>query len=175
MTLTKGLLSGARPVANALTSATEGPGPDRHHPRSAGYRHPDRHRPRAQYQGSPPPRPADCDQGQHRCTAERNAGTGFQICPQFLTSRSSPISIHLDQCVSRGNQQHAIHLVSNPKDPPVGRLRITGFLAENDGMAGLSVQFNPFDAVRINLENSTFRNARSQSRSSHRSTCKVST
>ncbi len=92
-----------------------------------------------------------------RCVAESNAGTGFQICPQFLTSQSTPISIHLDQCVSRGNQQHAIHLCSNPGDPPVGRLRITEFLAEDDGMAGLSVQFNPFDAVRIDLEDATFR------------------
>jgi len=92
-----------------------------------------------------------------RCVAESNAGTGFQICPQFLNSQSKPISIHLDQCVSRGNQQHAIHLCSNPKDPPVGQLRITGFLAENDGMAGLSVQFNPYDAVRIELEDSIFR------------------
>ncbi|HRY71162.1 MAG TPA: nucleoside hydrolase [Phycisphaerae bacterium] len=92
-----------------------------------------------------------------RCIAESNAGTGFQICPQFLNSQSKPISIHLDQCVSRGNQQHAIHLCSNPKDPPVGRLRITRFLAENDGMAGLSVQFNPHDAVRIDLEDSVFR------------------
>ncbi len=92
-----------------------------------------------------------------RCIAESNAGTGFQICPQYLTSQSPPISIHLDQCVSRANQQHAIHLCSNPKDPPVGELRIAGFLAENDGMAGLSVQFNPYDAVRIDLEDSTFR------------------
>lgn len=77
-----------------------------------------------------------------RCIAESNAGTGFQICPQFLNSHSQPISIHLDQCVSRSNRQHAIHLCSNPQDPPSGQLRITGFLAENDGMAGLSVQFN---------------------------------
>lgn len=46
---------------------------------------------------------------------------------------------------------------SNPNDPPVGRLQIQGFLAENDAMAGLSVQFNPYDAVRIDLEDSIFR------------------
>jgi len=92
-----------------------------------------------------------------RCTAEFNTGTGYQICPQYLNSNSRPISIHLDQCVSRGNRQHAIHLCSAPKDPPVGRLRITRFLAENDGMAGLSVQFNPHDAVRIELEDAIFR------------------
>ncbi len=92
-----------------------------------------------------------------RCVAESNAGTGYQICPQFLNSASRPISIHLDRCVSRGNRQHAIHLCSAPKDPPAGRLRITGFLAEDDGMAGLSVQFNPHNAVRIELEDSIFR------------------
>jgi len=67
-----------------------------------------------------------------RCTAEFNAGTGYQICPQYLNSSSKPISIHLDQCVSRGNRQHAIHLCSAPKNPPLGRLRITRFLAEED-------------------------------------------
>lgn len=92
-----------------------------------------------------------------RCVADRNVGTGFQICPQFMTRRSTPISIHLDQCISRGNGQHAIHLVSNPNDPPVGHLKITGFVAENDGMAGLSVQFNPFDAIRVEVEDSVFR------------------
>jgi hypothetical protein len=30
-------------------------------------------------------------------------------------------------------------------------------LAENDAMAGLSVQFNPYDAVRIDFENSMLR------------------
>ncbi len=92
-----------------------------------------------------------------RCTAEFNAGTGYQICPQSLNSSSKPISIHLDHCVSRGNRQHAIHLCSAPKDPPFGRLRITRFLAEEDGMAGLSVQFNPYDAVRVELEDSILR------------------
>lgn len=92
-----------------------------------------------------------------RCVAESNAGTGYQICPQYLNSSSRPISIHLDQCVSRANRQHAVHLCSAPKDPPVGHLRITRFLAEEDGMAGLSVQFNPYDAVRIDLEDSVLR------------------
>ena len=92
-----------------------------------------------------------------RCTAENNSGTGFQLCPQFLTSKSSPFSIHLEQCVSCGNKQHAIHLISNPNDPPAGSLRITEFLAENDGMAGLSIQFNPFDAVRVDVEDTIFR------------------
>ncbi|HOY58395.1 MAG TPA: nucleoside hydrolase [Verrucomicrobiota bacterium] len=92
-----------------------------------------------------------------RCTAEDNAGTGFQVCPQYMNGTSSPISIHLDQCTSRGNRQHAIHLCSAPKSPPSGHLRITRFLAENDAMAGLSVQFNPYDAVRIEIEDSVFR------------------
>jgi len=92
-----------------------------------------------------------------RCVAESNAGTGYQISLERLNSGSRPISIHLDQCVSRANRQHAIHLCSAPKDPSVGRLRITRFLAEEDGMAGLSVQFNPHDAVRIELEDSVLR------------------
>ncbi|HRZ47444.1 MAG TPA: nucleoside hydrolase [Candidatus Paceibacterota bacterium] len=92
-----------------------------------------------------------------RCLATNNAGTGFQICPQFLSRRSRPISLFLEDCVSRGNQQHAVHLCSAPKDPPTGQLRITRFLAANDGMAGLSVQFNPYDGVGIELADSILR------------------
>ena len=93
------------------------------------------------------------------CVAESNAGTGFQICPQSMSSRSKPISITLEHCVSRGNKQHAIHLCSAPKDPPGGHLRIAHFLSVNDSMCGLSVQFNPYDALRIDLEDSLIRDS----------------
>jgi hypothetical protein len=91
------------------------------------------------------------------CIASGNAGTGYQICSQSLVDRSKPISIVLDDCVSRSNAQHAIHLCSAPKDPPAGRLRITRFLAEGDAMSGLAVQFNPCDAIRIDLNDVTVR------------------
>jgi hypothetical protein len=94
-----------------------------------------------------------------RCIAENNAGTGFQICPQSMSSRSKPISIYLENCVSRGNKVHAIHLCSAPKDPPAGLLRITHLVSENDGMAGLAVQFNPYHAVRIEMEDSVIRDS----------------
>lgn len=99
-----------------------------------------------------------------RCTAEGNAGTGFQICPQFMTSRSAEFSILIEDCVSRSNRQHAVHLVGNPNDPPNGTLQINRLLAENDGMAGLSVQFNPFDAVRIELTDSIFNDCAKEER-----------
>ncbi len=92
-----------------------------------------------------------------RCVAVGNAGTGYQLCLQSLAGRSRPVSITLEDCVSRGNAQHAVHLVSAPEDPPSGRLRLVRFLAEGDAMAGLSVQFNPCDAIRIDLEDVTFR------------------
>jgi hypothetical protein len=93
------------------------------------------------------------------CIAENNAGTGYQICPQSMSSRSKPISIYLENCVSRNNKQHAIHLCSAPKDPPGGLLRITHLVSENDGMAGLAVQFNPYNAVRIELEDTVIRDS----------------
>jgi hypothetical protein len=94
-----------------------------------------------------------------RCVAENNAGTGYQICPQFMNSHSRPISISLKNCISRNNKQHAVHLCSAPKDPPKGLLRIAHLVSENDGMAGISVQFNPWDAVRIEMEDSVIRDA----------------
>jgi hypothetical protein len=94
-----------------------------------------------------------------RCVAENNAGTGYQVCPQSMSSRSKPISIYLENCVSRGNKQHAVHLCSAPKDPPGGLLRITHLVSENDGMAGLCVQCNPYNAVRIEMEDSVIRDS----------------
>jgi len=93
------------------------------------------------------------------CIAENNAGTGYQVCPQSMNSRSKPISVYLKNCVSRGNRQHAIHLCSAPNDPPGGLLRITHFVSENDSMAGLAVQFNPFDAMRVEMEDSAIRDS----------------
>lgn len=93
------------------------------------------------------------------CVSENNAGTGYAICSQYLNSGSRPMSIRLENCVSRNNKQHGIHLCSAPKDPPGGLLRITDFVSEKDGMAGLSVQFNPSDAARVELENVVIRDA----------------
>lgn len=90
------------------------------------------------------------------CIAERNAGTGYQICPQQMNNRSKPISISLYNCVSRSNGQHAIHLCSALEDPPAGLLRVNRFTSISDEMAGLSVQFNPYDAIRIEIKNSLF-------------------
>lgn len=91
------------------------------------------------------------------CIAEQNRGTGFQICPQYLNSNSKPMTIAIEDCVSRNNRQHGIHLCTAQKDAPGGLLRITRFISENDGMAGLSSQFNPYDAVRIEMTDSILR------------------
>lgn len=97
-----------------------------------------------------------------RCLAENNAGTGYQICPQAMNGRSIPISIYLENCISRSNTQHAVHVCTAPKDAPGGRLRITHFLSEGDAMAGLSVQFNPCDALRIEMSRSVICNSARQ-------------
>jgi len=93
------------------------------------------------------------------CISENNAGTGYQICSQSMSSHSKPISIYLENCVSRSNKQHAVHLCSAPKDPPGGLLRITHLVSENDGMAGLAVQFNPYNAVRIEMKDTVIRDS----------------
>lgn len=91
------------------------------------------------------------------CVAENNAGTGYQICPQTMNSSSPLISIDIENCVSRGNMQHGVHLCSAPKDAPRGLLRISRFTSDRDRMAGLSVQFNPWDGVRVEMKDSELR------------------
>ncbi len=90
------------------------------------------------------------------CIAEGNAGIGYEICPQSMNSSSKPISINLVNCVSGNNREHAIDLCSAVKNPPAGLLRISHFTSTSDGMAGLAMQFNPYDAVRIEVEDSLF-------------------
>lgn len=92
-----------------------------------------------------------------RCRSEHNSGTGFQICPQYSSERSRPIKIYLEDCVSRNNKQHGIHVCTAQQDAPGGLVRITGFVSKNDGMAGLSSQFNPYDALRIEMVDSVLR------------------
>jgi len=93
------------------------------------------------------------------CVAENNAGTGYQITPQQMNGRSRALSIYLIGCVSRGNGQHGIHLCTAPRDAPAGLLRIARYTSEEDSMAGLSVQFNPYNAVRIEMEDSLIRHS----------------
>ncbi len=97
-----------------------------------------------------------------RCLAEGNSGTGYQICPQYLSGRSKPMSIYLEDCVSRNNGQHGVHMCTAQQDAPGGLLHITGFVSEDDGMAGLSCQFNPWDAVRIEVIDSVLRDCARQ-------------
>ncbi len=72
------------------------------------------------------------------------------------------MSIYLEDCVSRNNKQHGIHMCTAQQDAPGGLLRITRFVSENDGMAGLSSQFNPWDAVRIEVIDSVLRDCARQ-------------
>ena len=106
-----------------------------------------------------PNQPGECliNCRMRNCLAENNAGTGYQICPQAMHRRSQPISIYLEDCVSRSNQLHAVHVISAREDAPGGRLRITRLLAEYDALAGLFVQFNPYDALRIEMKRSAVR------------------
>lgn len=91
------------------------------------------------------------------CIATGNAGTGYQICLQELNAQSEPVGITLEGCVSRNNRQHAVHLVGSQAGAPPGRLVIRRLTAEQDAMCGLSVQFNPHDAIRIDLTDSSLR------------------
>ncbi len=90
-----------------------------------------------------------------KCVSEGNSGSGFLIVPQQMNSSSEPVSITIEDCVSRGNKQHAIHLCGNPKDAAGGSLRVNRFKSSDDSMAGLSVQFN-YNGLRVELTNSAF-------------------
>lgn len=94
-----------------------------------------------------------------RCVSEGNAGSGFQICPQQMNSQSMPISITIEHCASSANGWHAVHLCSAQEDQPRGMLRIIDFRSSRDALAGLCVQFNPYDAMKVKMERVTVRDA----------------
>lgn len=92
------------------------------------------------------------------CVAENNAGGAYVLYLRPLNGTSAPISVRIENCVSRGtNALSASITTSNggAKGPPEGLVEFVDCRFEDSGTAGINVRDVPVDSCRIRFENCT--------------------
>ena len=92
------------------------------------------------------------------CVAENNDGGAYVLYLRPLDGTSAPISVRIEDCVSRGtNAISASVTTSNggPKGPPQGLIEFVNCRFEDTGTAGISMRDLPVDACRVRFENCT--------------------
>ena len=92
------------------------------------------------------------------CVAENNAGGAYALYLRPLDGTSAPISVRIEDCVSRGTNAISVSLnTSNggPNGPPQGLIEFVNCRFEDTGTAGISVQDIPVDGCRVRFENCT--------------------
>ena len=92
------------------------------------------------------------------CVAENNAGGAYALYLRPLVGTSAPISVRIEDCVSRGTNAISVSLnTSNggPNGPPQGLIEFVNCRFEDTGTAGISVQDIPVDGCRVRFENCT--------------------
>ena len=96
------------------------------------------------------------------CVAENNDGGAYVLYLRPLDGSSAPISVRIENCVSRGtNAISASVTTSNggPNGPARGLIEFVNCRFEDDRTAGISVRDVPADACRVRFENCTVANA----------------
>lgn len=96
------------------------------------------------------------------CVAENNVGAAFVLYLRPLDGTSAPISVRIEDCISRGaNAISASITTSNggPNGPAQGLIEFVNCRFEDTGTAGISVRDVPVDACRVRFENCTLADA----------------
>ena len=96
------------------------------------------------------------------CVSENNAGAAYVLYLRPLDGSSSPISVRIEDCVSRGtNWISASVTTSNggPNGPPQGLIEFVNCRFEDTGTAGISVRDVPAEACQVRFENCTVADA----------------
>lgn len=93
-----------------------------------------------------------------RCVCEGNAGDGYEFYLPNLTSNSNPVSILLEDCVSRKNARNGITwILAQSKDgrkaqPVSGTMTVRNFQTIEENQHGIYLRSNPVDSVRVRFE-----------------------
>ena len=92
------------------------------------------------------------------CVSENNDGCGYVLYLRPLDGSSAPISVRIENCVSRGtNRISASVTTSNagPNGPAQGLIEFVNCRFEDTGTAGVSVRDVPVNGCRVRFENCT--------------------
>ncbi|WP_442506468.1 right-handed parallel beta-helix repeat-containing protein [Novipirellula sp. SH528] len=96
------------------------------------------------------------------CVAENNVGPAYVLYLRPLDGTSAPISVRIEDCVSRGSNAISASITTangGPKGPPLGQIDFVDCRFEDTGTAGISVRDLPVDACRVRFENCTLADA----------------
>jgi hypothetical protein len=89
-----------------------------------------------------------------RCVSENNRGLGYHFYLNFLDASSAPVSIRLEDCLSRGANRQSVNVslpMSNRAAVP-GRIEFVNCRFEDHGRAGLTIS-KPALGARVRFEN----------------------
>lgn len=96
------------------------------------------------------------------CVIENNVGPAYVLYLRPLDGTSAPVSVRIEDCVSRGTNSISVTMTTangGPKGAPQGLIDFVNCRFEDSGTAGISVRDLPADACRVRFENCTVADA----------------
>ncbi len=96
------------------------------------------------------------------CVSENNAGVAYALYLRPLDGSSTPISLRIENCVSRGSNRLSASITTSnggPNGPAQGLIEFIDCRFEDIGAAGISVRDVPAKACRLRFENCTIADA----------------
>ncbi len=96
------------------------------------------------------------------CVAENNVGPAYVLYLRPLDGTSAPVSVRIEDCVSRGTNAISASITTangGPKGAPQGLIDFVNCRFEDIGTAGVSMRDIPVDACRVRFEHCTVADA----------------
>lgn len=95
------------------------------------------------------------------CVMENNQGLGLHIYAQQFDATTTPMTIRLENCVTRGTNHRSASIVTScgPKGPVTGTIELVDCRFEDDGKAGVTIGSNCTQGVKIRLVRCTLADA----------------
>ncbi len=96
------------------------------------------------------------------CVVENNAGPAYVLYLRPLDGSSAPVSVRIEDCVSRGSNSVSVTMTTangGPKGAPQGLIEFVNCRFEDSGTAGITVRDVPADTCRVRFKNCTVADA----------------
>ncbi len=87
------------------------------------------------------------------CLIEDNQGFGIHLYLGHLAATSEPVSIRIENCVTRGGNARSFHLMTRnlPEEAVRGVVELVGCRFEEPGRAGILVRSKPADGLQLRV------------------------
>ena len=87
------------------------------------------------------------------CLIEDNQGLGIHLYLGNLNADSEPVSVRIENCVTRGRNARSFHLMTRnaPEEAVRGMVELVGCRFEDHGRAGILVRSKPADGLQLRV------------------------